>query len=110
MFYSLLHSKFISYLTLVLCLSFSHSVYANESDSDAKQKALDQELTNQIHDKIGSSFLYDKVNVETKKGTVTLTGIVKTTKDKEDVEKEARSVNGVKEVKNELKINTNKDG
>jgi osmotically-inducible protein OsmY len=103
-------SKLMGCFTLVSALSFSSLMHAEKSASEptTAQIAAEQELSKKIHEKIGSGFDYDQVSVEINKGVVTLSGTVKTTKDKDQVEKDARSVAGVKELKNEIKINTNK--
>lgn len=47
---------------------------------------------------------YDNVNFTLNNGVVTLTGSVRSAQDKQDIEQEIRDIDGVKDVKNQLKV------
>jgi osmotically-inducible protein OsmY len=123
---SILEKKvYIGYLTLALGLNFStilHADYQNQNQSpnnsysnnpnsnesyQNSSNVTDQELAKKIHDKIGPGWFskgYDEVTVQINNGVVTLEGLVKTWEDKEKVEKEVRSIDGVKNLTSRITV------
>ncbi|MDM4771216.1 BON domain-containing protein [Solimonas sp. SE-A11] len=90
-------------------LADSHpSATAKEAKTDTQRYANDASITG----KVKAALIREKdlsamdVNVETQNGTVQLSGFVDTKDQQDRAEKVAKSVTGVKEVKNDLRLKT----
>lgn len=79
---------------------------AGKKDQSAGEVVDDQVITSKIKTKIGlnSALNAMRINVDTEKGIVTLSGTVKSQKDADEALQIARETKGVKKVVDELKV------
>lgn len=71
----------------------------------------DQDISKKIHDAIGSGWFssgYENVTFELYNGNVTLKGFVDTLDGKKQVEDEVRKIDGVKQINNQINVNSQK--
>lgn len=93
--------KIFKFLPIVFCLSIATLIFADTS------KISDQDIAKKVNEKIGSGWFsngYDKVNFQVKNGIVKLSGYVKTTDDKEKIERDVRNINGVVNVESKIYV------
>ncbi len=102
--------KYIGILALSMAaFSFAADWQAKSLSTNAANLAStsDQQIANKIREKIGSSFLsksLSQLSVQVNNGFVTLSGSVKTYSDKEAVEREVRSIEGVKQLNSQISV------
>lgn len=68
------------------------------------------DMTSQIKDKLKGGWFgksFEAVEVNEQNGVVTLTGVVMSEQDKQDVEKQVKEIPEVKQVNNQLQVNPN---
>lgn len=87
---------------------FYHDVSGTMAASNnGKAGSTDTLMQNKINDALKNNYLkknYNTVNATFKNGSVTLTGIVESEDDRQDVESRVRSVDGVKDINDQLQI------
>jgi osmotically-inducible protein OsmY len=112
-------SNKISLFALTAFMAFANtSISANYQSSDGGTDTVgtyqkgslinDQELNKRVQDKIKSSWhadSYKNVQAKVNDGAVTLIGFVPTLKDKENLEKAIRNIEGVKTVNSKITVN-----
>lgn len=77
------------------------------SMNDDQMMTTDQKLTKQIKDKLAGGFFskgFDQVSVDVRDSNVTLSGSVPTAADKDKIEKEIRTMKGVRSLASQIKV------
>lgn len=83
-----------------------HYLAENDSKEESRHES-DAELTKRIQDKLNPGWFsegYQGTSVSVKNGAVTLKGSVPTWKDKENLEKDIRNMEGVRSLDSQLKV------
>lgn len=86
---------------------YSNQNYTNTNHAKRNASASDQEIAKQVKDKLSSGWFskgYDQVNVQVNNGNVLLQGTVPSWDDKEKLEKEIRSIDGVRGIAFRLNV------
>src|SRR6185369_2582324 len=82
-----------------------------DKDKDNKSAMVDdQTLHRQVHEQLASNPNLQNVQVEVDKGTVKLTGSVNSKDDRKEAKKLAKSVAGVKKVKDDIQVSATNAG
>ena len=97
-----------AFVTTVLALAVVVGP-AGAADRSIGEKMDDAKITTAVKTKLAADRVKNlvDVSVETNDGTVRLTGKVPTAEDKFEAERIARRTNGVRDVKNELRVESN---
>ncbi len=98
-------------LALILGLGFANQIQAHygqdQSSSTSSYRSgtiSDADLTSQIQDSVTSKNGYENVNVRVTNGQVTLQGSVNSSSDKQKIEKDIRTIDGVKGITNQITV------
>ncbi len=85
-----------------------NSTASTESSKSSKSAMVDdQTLQQQVHQQLSGNSSLSNVQIAVDKGTVTLSGAVSSKDDKKEANRLAKSVSGVKKVKNDLTVSSN---
>lgn len=88
----------ISLMSLTACESMTGKTAGRTIDDSTMTASVQGKLTN---DKASN---FTRIDVDTERGVVTLTGVVRTVEEKSRAESIARSVEGVSKVNNNLQV------
>jgi len=99
---------FYAFGTMVLAVTIM-TAPSGAADRSIGEKMDDAKITTAVKSKLAADRVKNlvDVSVETNDGTVRLTGKVPTAEDKFEAERVARRTTGVREVKNELRVESN---
>ena len=76
----------------------------HDEDYDEDEEESNEEVFNNVQGTIKGNYKNYNITIHIYDGKVTLTGNVDSDKDKKDIENKVKNVQGVKEVKNDLKV------
>jgi len=101
-----MYRKFSRGIVLATAVGIMSACAVAREQSTAGQYIDDSVVTTQVKAKFAESKAVNatSINVETLKGTVQLSGFAKSETEKEQAEKIAKAVSGVKEVENDIVV------
>lgn len=79
---------------------------SNSQNQNPSSQQSDAHILKNIQNSLKSSYKNYNINVHIKDGFVTITGVVFSDNDKQNIESEVRNIYGVKKVNNKLSVNT----
>lgn len=109
--YSVFITLGLSSTTLHADYCYSNQNYSNANQTKPNTNTSDQEIARKVKEKLSGGWFskgYDQVNVQVNQGNVTLQGTIPSWDDKETLEKEIRSIDGVKGLALRLNVQDSK--